>query len=263
MYKLVLLSVAVLAFCDQAMADAKIDLGDVQRVTRLFSYPNNCHVICFLNWTLEQTAEHYLIQSVRRDGYDKAQVSVSRDNDHLQAQITDVPATYAEPLRKLLDSGELAYRGATQLNKDGKWKFDWYFFLPLGMALENRRSIQLLHFPPDYVLTKVQDYLVAATTVRWAELLTFNGVAAAQTSEYQVIIDIAPIAAPSDAGKELEGTYDYFNDFQVDILTGPNEFFSILPVTEFSASFTKIFIAFFKQENRIVNEFCLEKICFV
>lgn len=83
------------------------------------------------------------------------------------------------------------------------------------MALENRRSVELLHFPPDYSLTHYQDYLKSNTTDRWAELLTFNGVDATQTPAYQTIVDIAPIAAPASAGKDLEGVYSYFNDYQV------------------------------------------------
>ncbi|MFJ4154932.1 hypothetical protein ACIPZF_08980 [Pseudomonas sp. NPDC089752] len=215
MYKLALPSLAALAFTGFAAADAQIYLGDAQRVTRLFAFPNNCHVICFRDWTLEQTVEHYLTQSVRRDGHANAQVHVRRDADRLHATISDVPANYAEPLRKLLDSGELAYQGATQLNKDGKWAYDWYLFLPLGMALQNRRSIELLHFPPDYSLTQAQDYLRSNTTDRWAELLTYNGVAAGDTPAYQTIIDIAPIAAPASAGETLKETYSYFKDYQL------------------------------------------------
>ncbi|WP_313202026.1 hypothetical protein [Pseudomonas sp.] len=215
MHKTAATSLAALAFSGLAMADARIDLGDAQRVTRLFAFPNNCHVICYRDWTLEQTVEHYLTQSVRRDGYANAQVHVSRDHDRLHATISEVPANYAKPLRKLLDSGELAYTGATQLNKEGKWSYDWYLFLPLGMALQNRRSIELLHFPPDYSLTQAQDYLRSNTTDRWAELLTFNGVDASQTPAYQTIIDIAPIAAPASAGAALTDTYGYFKDYQL------------------------------------------------
>ncbi|WP_263224838.1 hypothetical protein [Pseudomonas alabamensis] len=215
MTKSALPGLAALAFCGLAMADAHIDLGDAQRVTRLFGFPNNCHVICYRDWTLEQTVEHYLTQSVRRDGYANAQVQVRRDHDHLHATFSEVPAHYAEPLRRLLDSGELAHDGATRLNKDGKWSYDWYLFLPLGMALQNRRSIELLHFPPDYSLTQAQDYLRSSTTDRWAELLTFNGVEADQTPAYQTIVDIAPIAAPASAGSALADTYGYFKDYQV------------------------------------------------
>jgi hypothetical protein len=42
-------------------------------------------------------------------------------------------ADYQKPLTALLDAGDLAYTGASKLNADGKWAYNWYFFLPLGM----------------------------------------------------------------------------------------------------------------------------------
>jgi hypothetical protein len=197
-----------------AQADVSVKLGSTERVTRLFAYPNNCNVICFRDWTLGQTVEHYLTQSVQRDGYAAAKVTVRTDSDALYADISGVPDGYDKPLTALLDAGDLAYTGATKLNADGKFAYNWYLFLPLGMALENRKSVELLHFPPDYSLTQAQDYLRSATTDRWAELLTDNDIPADQTPAYQTIIDIAPIAAPANAGKDLEGVYSYFNDYQ-------------------------------------------------
>ncbi|MDU9392172.1 hypothetical protein [Pseudomonas sp. zfem002] len=209
------LGLIALGVAGQALADTRVELGNQERVTRLFAYPNNCNVICFRNWTLEQTVEHYLTQSVQRDGYPAATVKVLRDNDKYYADIAGVPSDYQKPLNALLDTGELAYNGAQKLNGDGKWAYNWYLFLPLGMALENRRSIELLHFPPDYSLTQAQDYLRSNTTDRWASLLTFNGIPAEKTPAYQTIVDIAPIAAPASAGKDLEGVYSYFQDYQV------------------------------------------------
>ncbi|PNB71323.1 hypothetical protein C1X30_34915, partial [Pseudomonas sp. FW305-BF6] len=82
-----------------------------------------------------------------------------------------------------------AYNGANKLSADGKWTYNWYLFLPLGMALENRKSVELLHFPPDYSLTQAQGYLESKTTDRWAALLTANNIPADQTPAYQTIID--------------------------------------------------------------------------
>ncbi|MBI3905164.1 MULTISPECIES: hypothetical protein [unclassified Pseudomonas] len=214
MFKLAALTLAALTLSTTAHADVNLKLGTTERVTRLFAYPNNCNVICFRNWTLEQTVEHYLTQSVQRDGYSEAKVLVKTDNGQLHAEIIGVPNGYEKPLAAILDAGDLAYNGASKLNADGKWAYSWYLFLPLGMALENRKSVELLHFPPDYSLTQAQDYLKSATTDRWATLLTANGIPAGQTPGYQTIIDIAPIAAPSNAGKDLEGVYGYFKDYQ-------------------------------------------------
>ncbi|WP_085629354.1 hypothetical protein [Pseudomonas sp. R16(2017)] len=214
MFKLAGLTLAALTLSAAAQADVDLKLGSTERVTRLFAYPNNCSVICFRNWTLEQTVSHYLTQSVQRDGYANAKVLVKTDNDQLYAEISGVPQGYDKPLSALLDAGDLAYTGASKLNADGKWAYSWYLFLPLGMALENRKSVELLHFPPDYSLTQAQDYLRSNTTDRWAALLTDNGIPADQTPAYQTIVDIAPIAAPASAGKDLEGVYDYFKDYQ-------------------------------------------------
>lgn len=212
------LALTALTLSAAAHADVDLKLGSTERVTRLFAYPNNCHVICYRNWTLEQTVAHYLTQSVQRDGYANAKVLVKTDNDQLYAEITGVPQGYDKPLTALLDAGDLAYSGASKLNADGKWAYSWYLFLPLGMALENRKSVELLHFPPDYSLTQAQDYLRSNTTDRWATLLTDNGIPAEQTPAYQTIIDIAPIAAPSNAGSDLEGVYDYFKDYQTTLV---------------------------------------------
>ena len=216
MFKLSRLSftLAALTLSAVVQADITVPLGTPQRVTQLFAYPNNCNVICLRPWTLEQTVEHYLNQSLQRDGYSRGKVSVKTDHDQVLATFSGVPDGYGQPLTTLLDTADLAYQGASKLNSDGKWQFNWYLFLPLGMALENRKSIELLHFPPDYSLTHFQDYLESATTDRWATLLTANGIPATQTPEYQTIIDIAPIAAPATAGKDLEGVYSYFTDYQ-------------------------------------------------
>jgi hypothetical protein len=237
MFKLAGLTLAALTLSVSAHADVDLKLGSTERVTRLFAYPNNCDVICFRNWTLEQTVEHYLTQSVQRDGYSAAKVLVKTDNDQLYAEISGVPEGYQKPLAALLDAGDLAYTGASKLNADGKWAYSWYLFLPLGMALENRKSVELLHFPPDYSLTQAQDYLRSATTDRWATLLTDNGIPADQTPGYQTIIDIAPIAAPSSAGKDLEGVYDYFKDYQTTMVkdVSQNASGAALPMVAFGA----------------------------
>ena len=212
------LTLAALTLSAAAHADVDLKLGSTERVTRLFAYPNNCSVICYRNWSLEQTVAHYLSQSVQRDGYTNAKVLVKNDNGQIYAEISGVPEGYDKPLSALLDAGDLAYTGASKLNADGKWAYSWYLFLPLGMALENRKSVELLHFPPDYSLTQAQDYLRSNTTDRWATLLTVNGIPTDQTPAYQTIIDIAPIAAPSNAGSDLEGVYDYFKDYQTTLV---------------------------------------------
>ena len=45
-----------------------------------------------------------------------------------------MPDNYGQPLTSLLATADLAYQGASRLNSDGKWAYNWYLFLPLGMA---------------------------------------------------------------------------------------------------------------------------------
>ena len=121
MFKLAGLSLAALTLSAAAHADVDLKLGSTERVTRLFAYPNNCSVICFRNWTLEQTVAHYLTQSVQRDGYANAKVLVKTDNDQIYAEISGVPDGYDKPLSALHDAGDLDYAGTSKLNAEGKW----------------------------------------------------------------------------------------------------------------------------------------------
>lgn len=197
------------------MADVeKIHLGSVRDVRDLFSYPNNCHTICFLEQTLEETVAKYLTSSMRRDGFQDSTVAVAATSAAVVAVITGSAAKpYAALLPRYLASGALAVLGSRKLRAQGKWRYNWRFFLPHGVSMTEHLSVQLLHFPPDYVLERDQDYLLAHTTLRWAELLVENGAAVATTDRFQNIIDIAPIAAPSDDGKNLDGIYAEYTPF--------------------------------------------------
>ena len=92
-----LVAAAGLLACHAQAADVTVKLGSTERVTRLFAYPNNCNVICYRDWTLEQTAEHYLRQSLQRDGYDTAKVTLHREQQEPErwspAQSTNPPET--------------------------------------------------------------------------------------------------------------------------------------------------------------------------
>jgi hypothetical protein len=192
-----------------------IDLGTVEEAKILFSYPNNCHEICFIAQSLEETIKHYLSSSIRRDGFVSTDIEIQeQENGHVFAKISgDAASAYAAGLRPFLDAGMLAYLGSVNLHSAGMWLYNWRFFLPLGLPMTRHRTVQLLHFPPDYVLERDQDYLSSHTTMRWAELLTENGVQSDETPRFQNIIDIAPIAAPSGDGRNLEGVYEYYSGF--------------------------------------------------
>lgn len=191
-----------------------VTLGTVDQVTNWYSYPNNCSVICFRDWTLEETVAHYVTQSVTRDGYSSDGLEVTTSNGNVVVTFgPSVPQNYGSLLTTFLQTGQLAFDGAQQINAQGQWAYDWLFFLPHGMALENHKTLELLHFPPDYSLTKVQDYLISNTTDRWNVMLEENGVEQDETPLFQTIVDLAPIAAPSNAGSTLSATYSYFSTY--------------------------------------------------
>ena len=188
------------------------ELGSAAELVMLYSYPNSDDN----NQSLEETLEHYLIQCIERDLVingnadvtihgDKYHVTISGDSDHV--------TEYNRMISTLLQNGLLAVKAVTQLKKDYIWNNEeWRLFLPHGLAISNHRSVQLLHFPPDYSLSD-QNYLGSKTSQRWEELLKLNNVPSNEVTLYESILDIAPIAAPSRVGKTLYETYSYFEPY--------------------------------------------------
>lgn len=186
------------------MNSVSVELGDEELVRKLFSYPNNFNEVGFLEETLEKTIEIWLAASIKRDGFSpdlKVRIAAGRVHADLGGEAAPL---YKDYLPRYLAIGKLALDASLELNRAGQWKYNWRFLLPHGIAMTKHRIVQLLHFPPDYVLERDRDYLTAHTTLRWAELLIENGATANITDQYQNIIDIAPIAAPSRAGKDLD-----------------------------------------------------------
>lgn len=196
------------------MTIAAIDVGPVTDVRRLFSHPPNAHEIPFIVQSLAKTIRRYIGSSLERDGLDPSalHVGIQRGRVRLELDTAD-SAAYLEAIVGLLDAGRLGLKASEALHARKEWRYNWRFFLPLGLPLRQHRSVELLHFPPDYVLEEVQDYLAAYTTRRWARLLELNGVPRRETVLYQSIVDIAPISAPADEGQRLErihGSYDAY-----------------------------------------------------
>jgi hypothetical protein len=192
----------------------QVVIGDEKRAARLFSHPANCHEVCYLDQSLAEVIELYLRSSATRDGLHQLKIEVEQSGANIVVNLDGPGAEkYAEILPIFFDAGDLAYKGAQQLLADRKWRYNWRLYLPLGLPLSNAKSVQLLHFPPDYVLENVQDYLLANTTKRWAELLVLNGAQEKTTDQYQAIVDIAPISAPASDGQKLEGIYDNFEPY--------------------------------------------------
>ena len=188
---------------------AKVPLGSETALTQLYSYPNKPGS----SESLADTIAHYTTQTAQRDGMPNLSVDVTKNGDQYSANITSSyyrVFDYQKRLPDFLAIGQKAVDATAQLKKDGKWDDkEWRMYLPLGLAMVDQRSVQLLHFPPDYSLPE-QDYLGSKTSQRWESLLELNGVPASDVTLYEAIVDIAPIAAPASAGSTLEATYSYY-----------------------------------------------------
>jgi hypothetical protein len=241
--------------------DGTVDLGPVDRVKALFSYPNcrsNVVVgtelwssitvsgwICKPTPTLEETVTHYLTQSLQRDGFAYSTVSAKKSaateppplkletgeierRQHIVATfLGDAAAVYPDQVRGVLQAADAGLKAVRKLQADKKWRNDWRFFLPLGLAWVKHPTLEILIFPPDYTLDRDQDYLAAQTTERWSELLVSLGLTREESERYQDIIDIAPIAAPHDCmgvgsagcAGTLTDVPSYFHDYLFQLLS--------------------------------------------
>ena len=217
-----------------AHADGTVDLGPVDRVTALFSYPN-CQPlgwICKPTPTLEETVTHYLTQSLQRDGFADSTVSVKKSAatnsapEHIVATFAgSAAAVYPNQVTRVLQAGDAGLKAVRRLQLDNKWRNDWRFFLPLGLAWVKHPTLEILIYPTDYALDRDQNYLAAQTTERWSELLVSLGLTREESERYQGIIDIAPIAAPHDCmgvsyscGETLTDIPSYFLDYHFQLL---------------------------------------------
>jgi hypothetical protein len=207
-----------------------------EEIRHLFSHPANCNEVCFVAKTLEETITHYVNLSLRRDGYN-AEVQAVHLKDGARKCIVVAGADvqrYRTLVPDLLRIGQIGLKISKALPKalelrDKGWRYNWRFFLPLGVAMAEHDSVQLLHFPPDSVLERDQDYLAASTTKQWGRLLAENlpgGVADGEsdgqiidrTARYQNIIDLAPIAAPSSDGKNIDTVYEDYSPYFLELM---------------------------------------------
>jgi hypothetical protein len=197
-----------------ARADAPIQLGDKQRVTDLYSFPNNCNSVCNRPWTLEQTVEHYLNDSLRREGFADAKAVVGLDGGTYVAKLMgSVPPGFIQRYEQFLALGDTALAAARAFNATGKWHYDWRFLLPLGLPMLNNRSLEVMDFPPLTLVLETQDYLDSATTRRWTSLLGENGIPKNEYDLYGAILDVVPVAALANDGKRLDDSGIYSGPF--------------------------------------------------
>jgi hypothetical protein len=193
----------------------KKDLGTIAEVANLFSFPNNSGNICYLPWSLEDTVKHYLTQNIKRDGYETTSIKITQDQTHIFIETEGESFTidYLNNLVAFLEIGSLGFKLATDRNDAKKWRYNWRFLLPLGISIYNHKTIEMMDFPPETLVTQKQDYLNSKTSNRWAELLTINGAAFSDLEKYESILDIVPIAAPAGDGKILDDAGVYNGDF--------------------------------------------------
>lgn len=243
--------------------EASFKLGDTDTLTTLYSYPNGNSSSTesgTAEESLEATIEHYLTQRLQRDHIPNGVADVTVDQGIYTVSLTgDSTAinNYNEQITQFLSNGTLAADAVVQLKKAKKWDDDeWRFFLPLGLSIVNQRSVQLLHFPPDYSLPE-QDYLNSKTSQRWEQLLILNQVAADEVTLYESILDVAPIAAPASAGSTLSETYSYFEPYVVsmlplllDIDEGDT---SALPIVAYGGPVRSWVSSYYKLDNFTVN----------
>src|ERR1700743_3500110 len=102
----------------------KITLGQVQDVTRLYSYPNNFNEVGFLQQSLEQTVETWVKSSLVRDGF-TATASVSIEGGDVILSL-DGPGdqSYADLLPKYLAAGQLGLNGCIAVNTSKMWLYN-------------------------------------------------------------------------------------------------------------------------------------------
>ena len=142
------------------MAPYSIALGGGDRLAQLFSFPNRPGS----TETLADTVLHWFGQTLANDGIAaRASVEVSATNDYTLTldgpdALAPAFALYGVRLPKFLENGWDALTTVVPaITKDGKWDPSpdsppppyrpWRFFLPLGMAMLNQRSVQFFPLP--------------------------------------------------------------------------------------------------------------------
>ena len=201
------------------------DLGSVDAVTALFSYPNNPGS----SDTLFQVAEHWITLSLTRDGMAPAVSCSMQLGDMGQVSLTLTGPETMQPqidrfLARLGQFHAIGYEALStvvpMLMGSGKWDpcpnptppvyHPWTFFLPHGMALVNQKAVLFFHYPPIRLLRFNQDYLDDPVPVRCEELLAANGVPGFIPGQqptgdillYNTVMDATPIGAEDNQGSK-------------------------------------------------------------
>ena len=199
-------------------------LGDSTKLTNEYSYPNSKPA----KETLSDTILLYSNQSIERDCLKShMSVKIEHSSNGYSACVygsSSQAEPYGRRLADFLDIGGIGYEAFQSAVAKRAWDPQkGRFLLPLGLALQEQLSVQLLHFPPDYTLDQ-QNYLGSKTSERWETLLELNGVAQSDVTRYETIVDLCPIATSDTAGAQLTDTIPYFEDYASKMLA-----FSLTP----------------------------------
>lgn len=202
------------------MAKTEIRIGSRAEAEILFTYPNDGHEA----QSLDQTIQHYVSDSLARETVGQFAVDVQIASDVVTLIIehsdSEIINAVSKRYQDFFQLGATGYCAAQEFQKTGKWNVAWKFLLPLGLPLEYGRAVEVMDFPP-LSLIKKQDYLNSKTTNRWWELLALNGVPKEELARYSCIVDIVPVAAPANDGKNLDqsGIYDGpFDNYSIPLL---------------------------------------------
>lgn len=195
-------------FPQQTNAQTNIPLGAEPRVDTLFTVDPNSGAKA-----LYQIVEGYFISSLLRDGFGNLNVAVRKNGAAYEASVASLDnQQYADKFTKILSAGDIADVAVKAMRAAGRWKPDWEFLMPLGMAIVNNKTLEIMDFPPNTLIPK-RDYLNSKTTDRWFALLEENGASSIGLQGFTAILDIAPIAAPANDGKALLAANVYGGDF--------------------------------------------------
>jgi len=192
-----------------------VALGSVKDVTAFWTFPNNTSgVDYFPDQTIENTVAFFLNDSMRRDGIVVDGIKIQQDGDSYNLYLSGADVSgFAAAVDRFVSAGMMALKASRAINARGVWNPLWRFMLPVGLAMVNHRCVELLHFPPEYVLERDRDYLLANTIIRWGECLVLNGADSYLIDQYQTTIDIAPVGASSNAGSAIEEALGDYSDY--------------------------------------------------
>lgn len=253
---------------EASLVNYQIDIGTIQEAEILYAYPNNPS----LGWTLEQTIEHWVNQTIKRDAYEgqiKVYVSVFNSANLVAMTLTadqslqPVLALYAQKLKAIYKAGLKAHNTVIpKLKKDGLWDprhKNWRFFMPMGLPMVRPEALQFFHYPPQKMLDDLQDYLDDPVPHRVENLLMALGVSdrlAAQ--EFECIVDGAPIAAPDDAGSAPGSKspwgyipINYFTEYQQEMVA------ALLNDNASYPGYTVPIVVYGKHPNKIFSQIYL------